>query len=129
MALPPEPLDDVLPIAAIVVVAEVTRVDDLEAWPADSKGPPDSAAPRPAQRVQLRVTRVMRGASTANGELTARKPSGAYALQPGARGAFLLDTSRGEPSILGRYGPDTYAIEEIEAALSRPTQSTPEGVQ
>lgn len=116
MALPPEPLDDVLPAAALVVVAEVLSVADLEPWPTDGRGPPDSAADRPAQRVQLRVQRVLRGSSAS--ELTVQKPAAAYALHPGVRGAFLLDTSTDKPAILGRYGPDTYAVEEIEAALA-----------
>lgn len=121
MALPPEPLDDVLPAAALVVVAEVLSVDDLAPWPVDRKGPPDSAPDRPAQRVKLRVSRVLRGAAPAAAamEITVRKPASAYALHPGAHGAFLLDASGAEPAILGRYGPDSYALAEIEAALQR----------
>ena len=61
MALPPEPLDDVLPLASIVVVAEVAGVDDLEAWPVDDKNTPiDGAALRPARGHARRLHEVLR---------------------------------------------------------------------
>lgn len=113
MALPPEPLDEVLPAARTVVEAEVTAVRDLGAWPRDDQGAPiESAAPRPAQQVTLRVTRALRG--TPGAELVVTKPPAGYALHKGVRGPFLLDA---DAHILGRYGPDTYAIEEVEQAL------------
>ncbi|MCC7072089.1 MAG: hypothetical protein IT383_12245 [Deltaproteobacteria bacterium] len=113
MALPPEPLDELLPAARTVVEAEVAAVHDLEPWPPGDKGAPiDGAPPRPSQRATLRVSRVLRG--TADQELTVTKPAAGYALHAGVCGPFLVD-ERGH--ILGRYGPDTWAIEEIEAAL------------
>jgi hypothetical protein len=111
MALPPEPLDDVLPSATTIVVAEVVSVVDEGAWPPGDKGSPlDGAPPRPAQRVQLKVTRTLRGAPVEN----AHKPAANYALRVGTKGAFLLD-DRAE--ILGRYGPDTWSVDEVEAAV------------
>lgn len=113
MALPPEPLDEVLPAASVVVEAEVVAVRDLGAWPRDDKDAPiESAAPRPAQQVTLRVTRALRGTPAA--ELVVTKPPAGYALRQGVYGPFLLDA---DARILGRYGPDTYGIEEVEQAL------------
>lgn len=124
MALPPEPLDDVLPSATTIVVAEVVSVDDEGAWPpVDKGGPIDGAPPRPAQRVRLKVTRTVKSgvgvpARHLDGGATmdAHKPPANYALRVGTRGAFLLDDA-GE--ILGRYGPDTWSVEEVEAAVRR----------
>jgi hypothetical protein len=115
MALPPEPLSDVLPSATTIVVAEVVRVDDDGAWPPGDKGGPiDGAPPRPAQRARLHVTRTLRGGPVDE----VLKPAANYALRVGTRGAFLLDD---EARILGRYGPDTWSVDEVDAALRGPT--------
>lgn len=125
MALPPEPLDDVLPGATLVVVAEVVTVDDIGAWPKSDKGGPIDGAPnRPEQRAHLKVTRVLRGAPPKSGELVVTKPPANYALVPGSRGAFLIDA---HAVILGRYGPDTYAPDEVEAALRALSHDGPNG--
>ncbi len=113
MALPPEAIEDVLPAAAIVVDAEVVLVRDLGAWPPGDKGAPlDGAPPRPAQEVTLQVTRVLHG--KAGAQLVATKPPANYALRRGVSGPFLVDQ---EARILGRYGPDTWGVDEVEAAL------------
>lgn len=116
MALPPEPLDEVLPSATTIVVAEVVRVDDEGAWPPGDKGGPiDGAPPRPAQRVQLKVTRTLRSAATTpKTDVEAHKPPANYALRIGTHGAFLLDDAG---AILGRYGPDTWSVDEVDAAV------------
>ncbi len=117
MALPPEPLDDVLPSATTIVVAEVVSVNDEGAWPpGDKNAPLDGAPPRPAQRVQLKVTRTLRSPSSGNATIDAHKPPANYALRVGTHGAFLLDD---HAEILGRYGPDTWSVDEVEAAVRR----------
>jgi hypothetical protein len=113
MALPPEPLAEVLPLAVTVVEGEVTGVEDLGAWPAPDKGALlDAAAPRPPQRVTVRIARSLRG--TARGELVVTKPAAGYALRAGVRGAFLVDAAG---TLLGRYGPDTYDPAEVVHAI------------
>ena len=117
MAIPPEPLAEVLPHATLVVEAEVVEV--LSSGPATQQ--PDAAPGTtsagwlsPSQVVKLKVSRVLRG--SANGELVAEKPEAGYALRAGNKGPFLLDGSA-QPKILGRYGPDSYALAKLEAAL------------
>ncbi len=113
MALPPDPIEEVLPQAALIVVGVVRSVEDLAPWPEDDRGAAVDAAPdRPPQRVHVAVSRVLRG--HADKEIVATKPAGSYALTPGVRGPFLIDD---KDAVLGRYGPDTYALEEIERAL------------
>ncbi len=113
MALPPDALDEVLPDAAVIVDAEVASVRDVGAWPVDAGAALDGAMPRPAQEVTLRVRRVLRGTPTQT--LVVTKEANAYALHAGVHGTFLLDA---HALILGRYGPDTWAIGEVENALA-----------
>ena len=113
MALPPEPLDRVLPLAKSVVVADVAAVVDLDEWPAPGNGPPDSGRKSPAQQVTLRVTRVLLG--TVADDVIVTKPAGAYAVDVGTTGAFLLDK---DAVILGRYGPDTWPVDAVVAAIA-----------
>jgi hypothetical protein len=116
VALPPEPLSSLLPHTTLAVVGEVVRVDDLEAWPADARAPIDGAPPRPAQRVTVRVGRVLHGTvDAANREIALAKPAAAYALAVGVKGVFLVDEQK---RILGRYGPDMFGEDEVVAALS-----------
>jgi hypothetical protein len=120
MALPPEPLEAVLPAATWIVEAEVAAVLGTGAAPPRPPGPPMPSSPTdsPAQRLKLNIRRVLRGDASAK-ELVAVKPAAGYALRVGARGIFLLDGTRPEPAVLGRYGPDTYLSADIEAALDR----------
>ena len=96
MALPPEPIEEVLPQAALIVEAEVESV--LESGPAirsAEAAPGATSVPgrdAPQQTVKLRVTKVHKG-------------------------PFLLDDSRPHPVILGRYGPDSWNLERILGAL------------
>ena len=48
---------------------------------------------------------------------TPATPRGAYALEEGNKGPFLLDDSKPNPVILGRYGPDSWGIDKILGAL------------
>lgn len=117
MAQPPEPIEELLPLAARVVLAEVIFAEDV-ATPDDDAGPAGrapvgAAEARPAQRVTLKVSRALRG--EAAGELEVRKPAAPYVLVAGVEGPFLLD---GDGVILGRYGPDTYRVAVLERALA-----------
>jgi hypothetical protein len=119
MAKPPEPLEEVLPLAAWVVDAEVSEV--MEVGPAPPQPPRDAKMnPKatsqgfntPMQKVKLKVKRVLRGENVQ--ELVVEKPVSGYALKAGNHGPFLIDKYK---TILGRYGPDSYNWKKIEAAL------------
>lgn len=123
MAKPPEALADELPKATWVVLAEVSEV--LDAGPTKGGvrqvGATDVAPPVAAQRVRLKVTKVLLkpDAEDEASSLVAVKPEAPYALRVGNRGAFLLAATGDRLVILGRYGPDTWRVEAVEAALSR----------
>ncbi len=115
MAIPPEPIEDVLPDAVLVVDAEVTEV--LSTGPATAKvdarpGATSTGAKAPSQKVKLTVKRVLHGPATK--EIIVEKPEAGYALRAGNKGPFLIDKKN---VILGRYGPDSYSFEKIEKAL------------
>lgn len=117
MALPPEPLEELLPRARTVVLAVVDRVETLGAVPPEDRGRPlDASADRPPQRVHLRVVRTLLGRPGA--AVVALKPTAGYMLRAGNQGPFLLDGGSPEPGILGRHGPDTYRVDVLEAALA-----------
>ena len=121
MAKPPEPLSEVLPLAVWVVDAEVVEVLSTGPQPPEpplqAKQKPqaqDRGLKAPAQKVKLKVKRVLKGDAVK--ELVVDKPVAAYALKAGNKGPFLIDKAKG---ILGRYGPDTYTVEKLEAALQK----------
>lgn len=120
MALPPEPIEEVMPQAALIVEAEVESV--LESGPAPraaESAPGATSFPgrdAPQQTVKLRVTKVHKGPADTR-EIVARKPAAGYALRSGNKGPFLLDDSKPNPVILGRYGPDSWNLERILGAL------------
>ena len=118
MAIPPDPIEEVLPNAALVIDAEVKDVQNGPAVPKVSAPPGWTDVPQKvgSQVVTLVIKRVLKGETTAK-EITVEKPVGAYALKPGNKGPFLLDASRPRPVILGRYGPDSYSFQKIETAL------------
>ena len=124
MAIPPEPIQEVLPRASLIVVAEVTKVV--------SSGPEPPKVNKPegwtstgqkvaSQVVVLKVQRVLKGeldaAAKKSMELTVTKPEAEYALRETNKGAFLLERKGSEWQIIGRYGPDSYRVEYIEKAL------------
>ncbi|HCF58935.1 MAG TPA: hypothetical protein DFS52_13205 [Myxococcales bacterium] len=120
MALPPEPIEEVLPQAALVVEAEVESI--LSTGPAQ---PPVQAKPgatgapgrdAPDQTVKLRVTKVHKGPAGLS-ELVVLKPVAGYALRAGNKGPFLLDDAKPHPVILGRYGPDTWNLGRVLEGL------------
>ncbi len=115
MAIPPEPIEDVLPDAVLVIEAEVLEV--LSTGPATPKvqsrpGMTSTGAKSPSQKVKLKVTKVLFGVPLQ--ELVVEKPEAGYALRVGNHGPFLVDKSN---VILGRYGPDSYSLEHITKAL------------
>jgi hypothetical protein len=120
MALPPEPLEEVLPKAVWVVDAEVKEV--VSSGPPAAKVAAEPGATSTGQKtasqvVKLSIKRVLKGQKDTR-ELTVEKPEAGYALRAGNHGPFLLDGSK-VPVILGRYGPDSYAFSKLEAALAK----------
>ena len=116
MAIPPEPLDSVLPRATWVVEAEVEKVLSQGPVPANPTLAPSAPMKLRSQVVQLKVRRVLRGPSQP-ATLTAQKPECGYLLSAGNHGPFLLDASE-PPVILGRYGPDSYSLQKLESAIA-----------
>jgi hypothetical protein len=123
MALPPEPLDTVLVDAKIVligVVAAVTQTGPTPPQREGKKGERDVGNKAPWQRVQLTVERALRGDVAVGATVEALKPEGAYVVDAGTRGAFLLGApDDGAAPILGRYGPDTWREDVVTGAFAR----------
>ena len=116
MAKPPEPIDEVLPRARWVVDAEVAEVMRNGPMPPRKEAPAGATSvgnKSQSQTVKLKVKRVLLG-EPGTTELVAEKPEAGYALRAGNHGPFILDESK---TILGRYGPDSYSWQKIEAAL------------
>jgi hypothetical protein len=116
MAKPPEPIDEVIPRARWVVDAEVSEVIRNGALPPKKAAPAGATSvgnKSQSQTVKLKVKRVLLGEAGTQ-ELVAEKPEAGYALREGNHGPFILDESK---TILGRYGPDSYSWQKIEAAL------------
>ena len=116
MALPPDPIEEVLPQADAAVIAEVARVvstDPRKASPPSEPGATSVPGESPRQVVELSVSEVLFGAVKAGSKIEVVKPAGAYLLSQGNKGPFLVKTA-GKAEILGRYGPDTYSRRYIE---------------
>lgn len=117
MAKPPEPLEEIFPLTAIILDAEVKEVKVTD----PDLDPQGKDVPR--QVVVLTVKRVLRGkltdAESKAREVVAIKPKAFFTLKPGVKGPYLLavDAKTGERTILGRYGPDTWSFDKIEAKL------------
>lgn len=118
MALPPDPIDEVLPNADAAVMGEVTRVihsDPAEPEPKHEPGATSVPSKAPKQVVELRVDEVLFGPAQKGSVLEVVKPAGAYALMQGNKGPFLIrGAGKKDAEILGRYGPDTYSRRYIE---------------
>ena len=115
MAIPPEPIEELLPKASWVLDAEVSEVLSTGAEPPKKEARPGATSvghKAPSQTVKLKVKRVLRGDAVK--ELVVEKPIAGYALRAGVKGPFLIDA---EKQILGRYGPDSWAFERVEKAL------------
>lgn len=126
MAIPPEPVDSVLFDAKAVVVATVQTIEAEGPMPPQvekKKGFSDLPNKAAWQKVVLAVDDVLLAGLEAKkgGTLTVLKPEGAYALNVGNGGPFLIGAAGddGVPVILGRHGPDSYRREVVEAALLR----------
>jgi len=118
MALPPEPLRELMAQATRIVMARVVEVIATGHKPARPssaatlpKGATDVGYVSAEQRLRLAVERDLVGSGAR--ELVVTKPEGPYVLRVGAAGPFFLEAER----ILGRYGPDTHPLAAIEHAL------------
>ena len=121
VAIPPEPLPELLAAADAVVVAEVTELLGLGKKPPP---PPGAAKLRPGatdvgykeatQKLRLKIVRVLHG-KVSGDSIVVDKPEAPYALRPGDKGPFFLK----DGAIIGRYGPDTHSLKRIEAALAK----------
>jgi hypothetical protein len=118
-ALPPEPVEELLPKAKFVMEANVARV--LYQGEKPERDTEENVAgaipPDRCQVVQLDVTRRVAGADPGT-SITVVKPLAPYALTAGqstSGTAFLVAGGDPFPIILGRYGP--YPTPEVEAAL------------
>jgi len=108
---PLQSLDKVLLEATLIVDAEVLKI--VSTGP---EQPKDGAeAPVAAQVVKLSVKSLIRG--KAPRQLLVEKPLAPYSLRPGSNGVFLLKAGGAHPTILGRYGPDTYTLKAVKAQL------------
>ncbi|MEW5851331.1 MAG: hypothetical protein AB2A00_21260 [Myxococcota bacterium] len=120
MAIPPEPIQELLPQATLIVEAQVSEVISTDAFPPQPKAKPGATSvpgKTPKQVVKLKITRVIKG--NASGEITVTKPEGHYMLSVGNKGPFLLKDDQPNPVIIGRYGPDTYTVQSIEHTLKQ----------
>ncbi len=125
MAIPPEPIRELLPRAALIIEAEVSEVlstgpaPPLVEAPKDFTSTPQEVA---SQKVALAVKRVLRGElpddAAGSQSLTVTKPQGEYTLGAGNHGPFLLEQRTDEWVILGRWGPDNYRIEWVEESIA-----------
>jgi hypothetical protein len=109
-AKPPEPLEEIFPQTQLIVEAEVASIVKDEAG---------------AQTLSLKITRVVRGALSPDeakaGVVTVAYPqASAHRMKVGAKGPWLIaiDEKTKAKRVLGRYGPDTYGIDKIEAKLA-----------
>ena len=120
MAKPPEPLADMLPLAGLVVdaiVKEVVSTGPATARPAGvDEHAKDVGTVAPEQVIVLEVKRVLKGAHSGP-TIEVQKPLAPYSVKVGTAGAWLLDTNGAKPVVMGRYGPDSWHITRVEAAL------------
>jgi hypothetical protein len=117
MAIPPEPLEELIADARSIVLGKVVAIVSTGPMPPQRKkthpGEVDIGNKKPSQRVKLSVERVLKG--PAPSEIEIDKPESGYTLEVGETGPFFI----GEGKIIGRYGPATHTLAKIEAALKR----------
>ena len=125
MALPPEPIDEILPLAEFCVLAEITAIKERGHQAEIPKQPtPDTvdiARQLPYQIVTIKIKQDIFGKLAPLGqEIDIYKPPGDYFLRAGIEGYFLLHKAdQPQPTIIGRYGPDTYSPKALLAAIQR----------
>jgi hypothetical protein len=124
MALPPEPIDTMLVDTKAVVIGEVVGVTATgPALPqrVGKNGEKDLGNEAPWQRVSIRIDTVLRGELQGGKTVEVLKPQGAYLVDVGTKGPFLLGEAGddGAPVILGRYGPDTWRLEVVQKAFAK----------
>lgn len=123
MAIPPDPIAEIIDEVRGVVIAEVTHV--IERWaqgrlPTGDEGQSDVPGVLSKQKVRLKITEVLAGEYAAGSDIEVIKPDGDYLLAVGNTGPFLLGEPLERlksPTIIGRYGPDSYRRDVIEQAL------------
>jgi hypothetical protein len=119
MALPPEPVAELIAKAEFIFIGEVTQVLGLGPKPP----PPEGAKRLPKtatsvgwvsawQKLKVRVDRALKGEPP--GELVVDKPVAPYLLKVGSTGTFMIGA---DGKILGRYGPDSHPGQVILKAL------------
>lgn len=118
-ALPPEPVEDLLPKAWFVVEAQVARVLYQGEKPEHDtrRGVAGPLPPDRCQIVQLEVTNLVIGEDPGS-SVTVVKPLAPYLLRDGQNTtdlAFVVQAGDPFPIILGRYGP--YPLSDVQAAL------------
>lgn len=123
MAIPPDPIEEVLEGASAAVMAEVTAVlteDPQKPFTKTDPGTTSAGGEVARQVVELKVNERLFGEVKPGAKLKAVKPAGEYKLVVGNSGPFLLQLpSSGEPVILGRYGPDSYGRNAIVDAAKK----------
>ncbi|MCB9639383.1 MAG: hypothetical protein H6728_15360 [Myxococcales bacterium] len=124
MAMPPEPIDELLPKAEFGVIAEVLEIKERgeQAYIPKPEQPDTVDIPRdlPYQVVTLQVKERLFGQAQAE-RFDVYKPAGDYVLRAGIEGPFFLckDEDHKQPVILGRYGPDNYTLHVVRAAIKK----------
>lgn len=122
-ALPPEPIEELLPGAQTIVTGEVTEVlYDGTPPPTEATDEPIAGPipPSQCQVVRLEVDDVLLGDAAAGDELVLVKPEAPYLLETGDTEdgrPYLLNGDAPYPAILGRYGPGNYGLQEVQSAL------------
>lgn len=113
MALPPEPIEELLSQASLIVEATVSEIVATGALPQKR---PEGGNNAPSQVLILEIKQTLKG-SCEDTKLKVAKPEAGYYLQPGNKGAFLLNMESEKWHIIGRHGPDSYSLDEIKQAL------------
>ena len=120
MAIPPDPIQDLIPEVAAAfdgVVVEVLETGADEPVPPHAPGAADVGIKAPRQVVRLEVREVYSGGLQVGTNVDVVKPAAGYALRAGNQGPFLIDGGAPQPTILGRYGPDSYSTDAVRDAF------------
>ena len=129
MAIPPDPIEEVLSVATSVIAADVVSAarraidvpqkHDVDGVDDGDDGDDDDDSVLAAQDCVLVVVAVFKGSLAVGARVACVKPEGEYELPLGFHGPFLLVERTKPATILGRYGPDSYKLAEVKRALER----------